>query len=82
MIVKGAEPATVFQEQIVAGVQNEEVGQGKEAEFEKTLTKYDRSEPPFSEAPLFKMPAIWNTSLKNGLKGVRHRKQRSTAGSF
>lgn len=68
LTVKGAEPATVFQEQIVAGVQNEQVGQGEEAKFEKTVTKHDRSEPPFSEAPLFRMPAIWNTALPNGLK--------------
>lgn len=68
LIVSGAVPATVFQEQVVAGVQNEEVGQGQEARFEKTVTKHDRSEPPFSEMPLFKMPAIWTNKLPNGLQ--------------
>jgi len=75
LIVPGAELATVFQEQIVSGVQNEQVSQGEEAQFEKTVTQHDRSEPPFLETPLFKMPAVWNASLKNGLKvyGIENR---------
>jgi len=66
-VVKGAVQATVWQEQIVANVQNENVSRGEEAHIEKTPTKYDRSEPPFGEAPLFKMPAVWNAKAKNGL---------------
>ncbi|MDF7814938.1 pitrilysin family protein [Hymenobacter sp. YC55] len=68
LVVQGAQLASVYQEKVVSGVQNEDVGQGKEAVFEKTVTKYDRSEPPFLETPLFKVPAIWNASLANGLK--------------
>ena len=75
LIVPGAELATVFQEQIVSGAQNEQVSQGEEAQFEKTITQHDRSEPGFLETPLFKMPDIWNTALKNGLKvyGIENR---------
>lgn len=67
LVVPGAQLATVYQEKVVAGVQNEAVGQGKEAEFEKTVTKYDRSEPPFLATPLFRTPVIWNAALANGL---------------
>lgn len=67
LAVTGAEPATVWIEQIVAGVQNENVTRGEEAQIEKTKTKYDRSEPPFGETPLFKMPAVWKGKLSNGL---------------
>ncbi|SHI57554.1 zinc protease [Hymenobacter daecheongensis DSM 21074] len=68
LVVQGAQLATVYQEKVVAGVQNEDVGQGQEAVFEKTVTKNDRSEPPFLETPLFKVPPIWTSSLANGLK--------------
>ena len=67
LIVKGATPATVWQEEIVAGVANENVARGAEAEVAKTKTKYDRSEPGFGEAPLFKMPDIWDSKLPNGM---------------
>jgi zinc protease len=75
LIVNGAEQATVFQEQIVSNVQNEEVSQGQEAKFEKTITRHDRSEPPFLETPLFKTPPIWHSSLSNGMKvyGIENR---------
>ncbi|HYG02669.1 MAG TPA: pitrilysin family protein [Chryseosolibacter sp.] len=67
LIVKGATQATVWQEEIVAGVVNENVARGAEAEVAKTKTKYDRSEPGFGEAPLFKMPEIWDSKLQNGI---------------
>lgn len=60
--------AKVWVEQVVAGVQNENVQQGADAVFEKTKTKHDRSEPPFGEMPLFKMPDVWSQSLSNGMK--------------
>lgn len=68
LAVKGATLAQVYQEEVVAGQQHEEVSQGEEATYKKTATRHDRSEPPFGEAPLFKMPAIWEAQLKNGLK--------------
>lgn len=63
-----ATQATVWQEEIVAGVQNENVSRGSEAEVAKTPTKNDRSEPPFGEAPLFKMPQVWTSQLSNGIR--------------
>lgn len=68
LIVNGSQLATVWQEQIVAGVQNENVSRGEEAVVAKTPTKHDRSEPSFGKVPLFKMPSIWEAQLKNGAK--------------
>ncbi len=68
LAIDGAVKAEVYQEEIVQGKTNEEVGQGAEASYEKTVTKHDRSEPPFGELPLFKSPKIWTSKLANGIK--------------
>ena len=46
---------------------NEEVAQGEEAEYGKTPSTYDRSEPAFAPAPLFTMPKVWKAQAQNGL---------------
>lgn len=68
LAVEGAVPATVWVEKIEKGVKNEAVSPGEDAHFEKTPTKYDRSEPAFGAMPVFKMPAIATHQLKNGMK--------------
>ena len=68
LALDNAVSATVWIEPVVAGIQNENVSPGADAVFEKTKTKHDRSEPGFGEMPLFKMPAIWSTSVSNGMK--------------
>lgn len=68
LALEGAAIASVWIEDVKSGVANEEVSQGDEAVFEKTVTKHDRSEPPFGELPLFKMPEIWETSLANDVR--------------
>ncbi|MEQ9404114.1 MAG: pitrilysin family protein [Cyclobacteriaceae bacterium] len=68
LAVDGAEKAEVYIEEIVANVSNEEVGQGEEAEYVKTPSKYDRSEPDFGELPLFKSPEAWTGNLENGMQ--------------
>ena len=65
LIVEGAQKAEVFQEQIVANIENEEVSQGIEAVYDKTPSIFDRSEPELGELPLFKMPDIWVENLPN-----------------
>ncbi len=65
LTVDGAKLASVYIEEIVADVADEEVGQGEEAVYEKTLSQYDRSEPEFGKVPLFTMPDIWSSKLKN-----------------
>ena len=67
LAVSGAERATVWIEEVKADVASEEVSAGEIAEFEKTPTKHDRSEPPFGELPLLKMPEIWTRSLDDKL---------------
>ena len=67
LAVTNAKEAKVWVEEVKKNVANEEVSQGKEAIYEKTVTTHDRSEPPFGELPLFKSPKVWNSSLENGL---------------
>ncbi len=63
LALDGAELASVWIEEVKSGVANEEVSQGEEASYDKTPSKYDRSEPPFGDLPLVKMPEIWTASL-------------------
>ncbi len=63
LAVEGAERATVWIEEVKADVASEEVSAGDIAEYEKTPTKMDRSEPPFGELPLLKMPDIWERDV-------------------
>jgi zinc protease len=67
LAVTGAQRASVWIEEVKADVASEEVSAGDVAEFEKTPTKHDRSEPPFGELPLLKMPEIWERNLDNQL---------------
>lgn len=68
LAVSGSEEAEVWIEEVTAMKDSEQVGQGEEAEYQKTPSKYDRSEPDYGEAPLFKMPTVWQGELANGLK--------------
>lgn len=68
LAVSDAKEATVWIEEVMQNVANEEVGQGEEADYEKTPSTYDRSEPAFGELPLFKSPEVWTAALDNGMK--------------
>jgi zinc protease len=70
LAVKNSTLASVWQEQIVQGVQNENVTRGAEVDVPKTPTKNSRSEPPFGEPPLFKMSDVWESKLANGITVV------------
>ena len=67
LAVTGAILAAVVEEQIVQGAESE-VSQGDVADFEKTPSKYDRSEPPLGAMPVFQSPDIWDLSLQNGIQ--------------
>ncbi len=67
LAVSGAEEATVWIEEVGAMAENEEVGQGEEAIYDKTPSKFDRSEPAFRDAPLLEMPDVWTGTLDNGM---------------
>ncbi len=67
LAIADAKEATVWIEEVKQNVANEEVSQGAAAKYEKTPSKYDRSEPDFGELPLFKSPKIWTGELANGM---------------
>ena len=67
LAVADSKEASVWIEEVKQNVANEEVSQGEEAEYEKTPSKYDRSEPKFGDLPKFKMPSIWTAELENGM---------------
>ena len=66
LALEGATLAEVWIEEVKADVASEEVSQGEEAEYVKTASKYDRSEPPFGELPLIKSPDVWTADLEKG----------------
>jgi zinc protease len=68
LILHGAEVAEVYVEPSSEGEAYEQVSQGAEAEYEKTMTKHDRSEPPLGEPPLLNVPSVWTDTLSNGLE--------------
>lgn len=67
LALEGSDLAEVWIEEVKADVANEEVSQGEEAEYEKTPTEFDRSEPEFGDLPLLKMPDIWDAELANNV---------------
>ena len=66
LAVTGAQLADVVEEQVVQGAESE-VSQGEEADYAKTPSQHDRSEPPLSAPPVLKMPEIWTHALANGM---------------
>ena len=67
LAVSGAQLAAVVEEQVVQGAEAE-VSQGEEADYHKTPSKFDRSEPPLSAPPSLRVPDIWAHSLANGIE--------------
>lgn len=68
LAVEGASLATVWIEEVRTDVASEEVSQGAEAEYEKTASTYDRSEPPFGDLPLIEMPVVWEAQLESDVR--------------
>lgn len=67
LALKNSDLATVWIEDVKSTVAHEDVSAGAIAEYQKTETKFDRSEPPFTELPLLKMPETWSAGLTNGV---------------
>lgn len=59
--------AEVWIEEVKSGAASEEVSAGDVADYEKTPSKFDRSEPPFTDLPLIKMPKVWDVTLGNDI---------------
>ncbi len=66
--VNDAALASVWVEEVKSGVASEEVSAGAVAKFDKTSSKFDRSEPPFGELPLIASPDIWEQKLSNDVR--------------
>lgn len=75
LAVSGSEEAEVWIEEVKSDVASEEVSQGEEADYQKTVSEYDRSEPDFGELPLFQSPEVWTAELSNGMEiyGIENR---------
>ena len=68
LALENSKLAEVVEEKIVQGAEAE-VDPNIKAEYEKTPSSFDRTvEPPYGPAPEVKIPAIWETKLKNGLR--------------
>ena len=70
LVLKGSEEAYIKEEKVIQGAEKQfqmKYGE-KSAEFEKTPTVYDRSEPALGELPLLKVPDVWRGNLPNGIK--------------
>ncbi|MCW5958808.1 MAG: insulinase family protein [Pyrinomonadaceae bacterium] len=75
LALEGSKMAEVAEEKIVQGAE-EDVDPEVNAEYEKTPSTFDRSkEPPYGETPAVKIPAIWEQTLKNGMRvyGIENR---------
>lgn len=67
LAVSDAKLAQVTEEKVVQGAEAE-VSQGELADYEKTPSKYDRSEPPLDSPPLVRSPDVWSRTLANGIE--------------
>ena len=74
LILSGSTEAEIKEEKIVQGAEDVEFDANVVSEYEKTKTKYDRSEPPLGEPPLVSIPSVWKMNQSNGLKvyGIEH----------
>lgn len=72
LALQGSSLASVWIEEVQQDVASEEVSQGEEADYQKTVTNFDRSEPPFGDLPLLTMPTVWERELVNDvmLRGI------------
>lgn len=66
LAVDGAEQALVVEEEIVQEAEVP-VSQGAEADYFRTRTEADRSEPPLGDLPLATAPQVWQVTEANGL---------------
>ncbi len=67
LAISGSEVADVVEEEIKQGAETNFV-ENDAIEYQKTVTKHDRSEPPLTELPKLKVPSVWRTVSDNGIK--------------
>ncbi|MFW8589672.1 M16 family metallopeptidase [Glaciecola sp. 2405UD65-10] len=67
LVVTGSLKANVVEEVIKQGKEQQFV-ENDAITFEKTPSKFDRSEPELTELPTLTTPQVWQTTQSNGLK--------------
>lgn len=68
LALEGSKKADVIEEPIVEGAETA-VDPNVKATYEKTPSTFDRSvEPPYGTTPEVKIPAIWESTLANGMR--------------
>ncbi len=74
LVLEGSSPAPVKEESIVAGAEKEFV-ESHDDDFERTPSKYDRSEPALGPLPVAKVPESWEATTAGGIEilGMEHR---------
>ena len=67
LAIEGSTKAKVAEEQIAQT--DDKVDPNVKAEYVRTPSSFARNvEPPYGEAPQVKVPSVWETKLKNGLR--------------
>ncbi|MBE9548892.1 MAG: insulinase family protein [Proteobacteria bacterium] len=67
LVLSGSVKADVIEEEIKQGAETNFV-ENDAIEYQKTITKNDRSEPPLSELPDLSVPDIWKLTTANGIQ--------------
>jgi len=67
LILTGSTKADVKEEQIKQGAEETFV-ENDAIKYEKTPSKYDRSEPALTELPTLTTPDVWRSTMKNGVE--------------
>ncbi|NNF00037.1 MAG: insulinase family protein [Pyrinomonadaceae bacterium] len=67
LAIEGSKKAEVKEESIAQ--KDDKVNPNVKAEYERTPSTFDRTkEPPYGTAPEVKVPVVWETKLKNGMR--------------
>jgi len=67
LAITGSTKADVVEEEIKQGAETNFV-ENDAIEYQKTVTKHDRSEPPLTELPKLSVPNIWKSKTSNGIQ--------------
>ncbi len=67
LVLTGSAKANVIEEEIKQSAEPKFV-ENDAIEYQKTVTEFDRSEPPLTELPKLSVPMIWKSQTTNGIR--------------
>jgi len=67
LVLTGSKKANVIEEVIKQSAEPKFV-ENDAIQYQKTVTKHNRSEPPLTDLPKLNVPAIWRSETKNGIQ--------------